>query len=253
MRGAVRYADVVRTALPILLSAVVLIAFLVYASCARKPPEIGSDDGAEARADMVLVIRAYGVDDGPILEAMGRVPRHRFIPEGYRRACNPYGDHPCPIGHGQTISQPFIVAYMTEKIAPQRGEKILEIGTGSGYQAAILAELGAEVYTIEIVAPLAEHARQILETQGYTNIHVLAGDGYKGWPEHAPFDAVIVTCAPEEVPEALVEQLREGGRMILPLGEPGNQRLVILRKTGGRVKIQDDLPVRFVPMVHGDG
>lgn len=242
-----------RAALPILVSAVVLLAFLVYASCARKPPEIGPDEGAAARAEMVRVIRAYGVESAPVLEAMGRVPRHRFIPEEHRRVCDPYGDHPCPIGHGQTISQPFIVAYMTEKIAPRKGEKILEIGTGSGYQAAILAELGAQVYTIEIVAPLAEHARRVLEAGGYTNAHVLAGDGYKGWPGHAPFDAVIVTCAPEEVPQALVDQLRDGGRMILPLGEPGNQRLVILRKAGGRVQVQDDLPVRFVPMVHGDG
>lgn len=241
-----------RAALPILVSAVVLVAFLVYASCARKPPEPEADDGAAARENMVRVIRAYGVDNADVLDAMGRVPRHRFIPEEYRRACNPYGDHPCPIGHGQTISQPFIVAYMTERIAPRPGERILEIGTGSGYQAAILAELGAEVYTIEIVAPLAEHAQQVLRARGYTNVHVLAGDGYKGWPEHAPFDAVIVTCAPEEVPKALVEQLREGGRMILPLGEPGNQRLVILRKTGARVEVQNDLPVRFVPMVHGE-
>ena len=232
----------------------ILMALGASISCARQPakPSMKDDDGP-ARAAMVSVIRAYGAEDETILDVMGRVPRHEFIPEAFRRRRPPYGDHPCPIGHGQTISQPFIVAYMTERIAPRHGEKILEIGTGSGYQAAILAELGAEVYSIEIVPELAEHARQALDAQGYSSVHVRNGDGYKGWPEQAPFDAIIVTCAPEEVPAALVEQLRDGGRMILPLGEEGAQRLVILRKDGDRVKVTDDLPVRFVPMVHGNG
>jgi protein-L-isoaspartate(D-aspartate) O-methyltransferase len=202
-----------------------------------------------AHKAMIRQIMRYGLTDERVLDAMRTVRRHAFIPES-ERVGDPYGDHPNPIGHGQTISQPYIVAYMTERIQVRPGEKVLEIGTGSGYQAAILAELGADVYTIEIVAPLAEHARRALEAEGYGRVHVRRGDGYQGWPEHAPFDAIIVTCAPDAVPPKLVEQLAEGGRMIVPVGEYG-QRLVILRKREGRVERQDDLSVRFVPMVHG--
>ncbi len=208
------------------------------------------NDMSDQRAEMVRTLRAYGVRDEKILATMGRVRRHRFIPESALWAADPYGDHPCPIGHQQTISQPYIVAYMTERIAPRAGEKILEIGTGSGYQAAVLADLGADVYSIEIIPELADHARGVLASEGY-DVKVLTGDGYKGWPEHAPFDAVIVTCAPEDMPKALVDQLKDGGRMILPLGERYSQRLVILRKEAGQVKIEEDLPVRFVPMVPG--
>ena len=199
---------------------------------------------------MVAQLRAYHVKDERILSAMLKVPRHEFIPEEHRREGNPYGDHPCPIGYDQTISQPFIVAYMTEAMHIRAGEKVLEIGTGSGYQAAVLAELGAEVYSIEIVPPLAQHAACVLREQGYTNVSIRTGDGYAGWPDQAPFDVVIVTCAPEEIPDALTKQLRDGGRMILPLGT-GFQRLVILRKQGGRLIRMDDLPVRFVPMIRG--
>lgn len=199
---------------------------------------------------MVRQIRAYGVRDKRVLAAMAKVRRHVYIPEDHRRRTRPYGDHPCPIGYGQTISQPYIVAYMTERMNLKPGEKVLEIGTGSGYQAAVLAEMGAEVYSIEIVPELAEHARKVLAAEGYDKVHVLAGDGYKGWPEHAPFDAIIVTCAPADVPQTLVDQLKDGGRMILPLGT-GFQRLVILRKKGGKVRQEGDIGVRFVPMVHG--
>ena len=198
---------------------------------------------------MVRGLRRYGVHDEHVLAAMGKVRRHIFIPENYRDRRDAYGDYPSPIGHGQTISQPYIVAYMTEKLKVKRGDRILEIGTGSGYQAAILAECGAEVYSIEIVPELAQHARDVLDKEGYKNVHVLTGDGYKGWPEKSPFDAIIATCAPEEVPQALVDQLKDGGRMILPVGDFGYQRLVILRKKSGKISEEDDLPVRFVPMV----
>ena len=199
---------------------------------------------------MIATLKAYGIKDPEVLRAMETVRRHEYIPVSHRHAADPYGDHPCPIGHGQTISQPYIVAYMTERIAPETGDKVLEIGTGSGYQAAILAELGADVYTIEIIPELADHARKALAEEGYAKVHVRTGDGYKGWPEHAPFDAIIVTCAPDDVPPALVEQLRDGGRMIVPVGE-GTQRLVILRKKDGEVEKEEDLAVVFVPMVHG--
>ena len=202
------------------------------------------------REAMVDVLRRYKIRDARILEAMGKVRRHLYIPEALRDHVDPYGDHPCPIGYRQTISQPYIVAYMTRHIAPKPGMRILEIGTGSGYQAAVLAELGSEVYTIEIVPELAAHARTALAADGYTEVRVKTGDGYKGWPEHAPFDAVIVTCAPDAVPEALVAQLKDGGRMILPVGS-GVQRLVILEKTGDTFREIPDLFVRFVPMVKG--
>ena len=213
----------------------------------RPAPE-GRDDWQPERDVMVNVLRVYGIKGRAVLAAMEKVRRHMFIPENFRFRNEAYADHPCPIGHGQTISQPYIVAYMTEKISPKPGDKILEIGTGSGYQAAILAECGAEVFSIEIVPELAQHARAALQSEGYKEVKVQTGDGYKGWPEHAPFDAIIVTCAPEEVPAALVEQLKENGRMILPVGI-GFQRLVILRKKNGIITREEDLPVRFVPMV----
>jgi len=224
-------------------------AFMNPGQCSGgRPDQAGADDWLPEREEMVRILRVYGIKDQAVLAAMAKVRRHMFIPENCRFRNEAYGDHPCPIGHGQTISQPYIVAYMTEKINPRPGDKILEIGTGSGYQAAILAECGAEVYSIEIVPELARHARAALQAEGYKAVRVLPGDGYKGWPEHAPFDAVIVTCAPEEVPKALIEQLKENGRMILPVGI-GFQRLVILRKKEDKIVQEDDLPVRFVPMV----
>jgi len=214
-------------------------------SCAGKPDD---KDWAAARNAMMGQLRAYKIRDERILAAMNKVRRRMYIPEKHRDS-SAYSDHPCPIGHGQTISQPYIVAYMTECLQLRSGEKVLEIGTGSGYQAAVLAELGADVYTIEIIQELAEHARNVLKAEGYGKVRVKSGDGNKGWPEYSPFDAIIVTCAPEEVPKALVDQLAEGGRMILPLGS-GTQELVILRKKGGKVKHENDILVRFVPMVH---
>ena len=206
-------------------------------------------DWPAEREAMVSTLRVYGIKDERVLAAMSKVRRHVFIPEALRNRRDAYGDYPCPIGYGQTISQPYIVAYMTEKINPKPDEKVLEIGTGSGYQAAILAECGADVYSIELIPELAQHARTALANEGYKKVHVLTGDGYKGWPEHSPFDAIIVTCAPEDMPQALVDQLKDGGRMILPVGGISYQRLVILRKKDGKVHQEDDLPVRFVPMV----
>jgi protein-L-isoaspartate(D-aspartate) O-methyltransferase len=197
-------------------------------------------------------IRARGVRDKRVLAAMGRVPREEFVPDDQRP--HAYEDRPLPIGEKQTISQPYIVALMTELLELEEGDRVLEIGTGSGYQAAILAELTPNVYTIEIVEVLAERAEQTLRRLGYDSVKVLAGDGYQGWPEHAPFDAIIVTCAPESVPKALKEQLREGGRMVIPVGpQYTGQTLYVLRKRRGELKRDAVIPVRFVPMVHPEG
>lgn len=216
-------------------------------SCTGQETTMEVSDMEEARRLMVEQLIAYGITDQKVLAAMGKVPRHRFLPAGYMTSAA-YGDHPLPIGHDQTISQPYIVAYMTERMHLAKGEKVLEIGTGSGYQAAVLAELGADVYSIEIVPELASHAIDILKATGYA-CRVKCGDGYQGWAEHAPFSVIIVTCAPRELPEKLVEQLAEGGRMILPLGGAFSQRLVILRKKDGKIEQEEDLPVRFVPMI----
>lgn len=186
------------------------------------------------------------IKNSRVLEAMGTVPRHEFVPEAERNFA--YWDGPLPIGYGQTISQPYVVAFMTEQIDPKPTDRVLEIGTGSGYQAAVLSRLVAEVYTIEIIEPLAKRAEADLKRLGYNNVQVLAGDGYQGWPAHAPFDAIIVTCAPDQIPQPLVEQLRDGGRMIIPVGPLENQQLYLLRKHGTKVEQQAILPVRFVPM-----
>ena len=187
-----------------------------------------------------------GIRDPRVLDAMRAVPRHELVPENVRAQA--YEDGPLPIGHGQTISQPYIVAYMSEQLAAKPEHRVLEIGTGSGYQAAVLARLVAEVYSIEIVEPLATRARADLARLGCKNVHVRAGDGYQGWPEKAPFDAIIVTCAPDHVPEPLISQLKEGGRMIIPVGDFGDQSLYVLEKRGGKVEKRSVLPVRFVPM-----
>ena len=187
-----------------------------------------------------------GITNATVLTAMGKVPRHEFVPEVQRP--HAYEDRPLPIGHGQTISQPFIVALMTDKLEPRPTDRVLEIGTGSGYQAAVLAEIVREVYTIEIIAPLAERAATDLKRLGYTNLFVRAGDGYLGWPEAAPFDAIIVTCAPEQIPRPLAAQLKDGGRMIIPVGSQHDQQLVLLRKRGDQLQESAVIPVRFVPM-----
>jgi protein-L-isoaspartate(D-aspartate) O-methyltransferase len=209
-------------------------------------PAPSEDQFTKQRLRMVeRQIRARGIRDQAVLEALKKTPRHRFVPETYRHLS--YEDHPLPIGQNQTISQPFIVAYMTEaaEISPQ--DKVLEIGTGSGYQAAILGEIAKEVYSIEIIPELAERARQTLGELGYKNIQVRAGNGYLGWPEHAPFDAIIVTAAPDEIPKALVEQLAVNGKMVIPVGV-GDQEMVIITKTKDGVVEKRTMPVRFVPM-----
>ena len=186
-----------------------------------------------------------GITDLMVVAAMRRVPRHQFIPDDQSE--DAYGDFPLPIGYAQTISQPYIVAYMTEALKLQPGEKVLEIGTGSGYQAAILAELGVQVFTIEIVKPLVQYARENLSKLGFDQIFVRAGDGYQGWPEEQPFDAIIITAAPDHVPSPLLEQLAVGGRLILPVGDY-SQNLVLIRRTEKGYQKTELLPVRFVPM-----
>jgi protein-L-isoaspartate(D-aspartate) O-methyltransferase len=207
---------------------------------------------AKERKEMVEEqIKDRGVKDTKVLDAFLKVERHRFVPDEYLKEA--YGDHPLPIGEGQTISQPYIVALMTEVLDLQKGDKALEIGTGSGYQAAILAELCDSVFSIEIYGTLASKAEKLLGELGYTNIWIKTGDGYLGWKEHAPFDAIIVTCAPTHVPEPLREQLAEGGRMVIPVGESYAQELILLKKVKGEMKEEDIIPVRFVPMIDKKG
>ncbi len=222
-----------------------LLAFLLLPACSDASPQ-PSDFAAQREAMVAQQIEARGVADPATLAAMRTVPRHEFVPAELRDEA--YADCPLPIGHGQTISQPYVVAFMTEAIRPQPGERILEVGSGSGYQAAILARMGADVFTVEIVEPLAAMARENLERLDFKNARVFHGDGYRGWPEHAPYDAIVVTCAPDKIPPDLVAQLRDGGRMIIPVGSGFSQELILLRKHGDQVQQQSVLPVRFVPM-----
>jgi len=191
-------------------------------------------------------LRARGITDARVLDAMARVRREAFVPAGLRDRA--YEDGPLPIGAGQTISQPYIVAYMTEALQVRPDDAVLEIGTGSGYQAAVLAELARQVYSIEIVPELAERARQTLAVEGYDNVEVRLGNGYLGWPEHAPFSRIIATAAPPEIPRALIEQLAVGGRLVAPVGV-GSQEIVILSRTDAGLREERTLPVAFVPMV----
>jgi protein-L-isoaspartate(D-aspartate) O-methyltransferase len=194
-------------------------------------------------------IKARGVKDPRVLSALFKVERHRFVPEEYLNSA--YADQPLPIGEGQTISQPYIVALMTELLELKGDEKVLEIGTGSGYQAAILAELAKEVYTIEIIESLASMTKNRLSQLGYQNVKVKAGDGYLGWPEVGPFDGIIITCAPDHIPKPLIEQLKEGGRMVVPVGAY-SQELKKIVKRSGKIVTTDVIPVVFVPMT-GEG
>lgn len=230
-----------------------LIAFclIVFNCCMGKKGEVEGNFEKKRRAMVAEQIEERGIKDRRVLEVMEKVPRDKFVPEKYRPLA--YGDYPLPIGEGQTISQPYIVALMTECLNLKGDEKVLEVGTGSGYQAAILSELAQEVYTIEILEPLAKRAEELLQKLGYRNVKVKCSDGYLGWEEYAPFDGIIVTCAPDHIPQPLIDQLAEGGRMVIPVGETYfPQVLKLVEKREGKVIVQNVIPVRFVPMTGGE-
>ena len=224
-----------------------ICAALVLVGClGRSEAEgVNRDDEVRRLAMVESQIRSRGVSDPAVLRALEKVPRHLFV--GSEHASEAYDDHPLPIGFDQTISQPYIVALMTELLELEADSRVLEIGTGSGYQAAVLAEIVSEVYSIEIVEPLAERSAVLLERLGYTNVEVRAGDGYAGWPEQAPFDAIVLTAAPPRIPPPLLEQLAPGGRLVAPVGDFDQDLVLITRQADGFERRQI-LPVRFVPM-----
>jgi protein-L-isoaspartate(D-aspartate) O-methyltransferase len=235
---------------------VILVAVIVACTRMREngaggPPSSDESDAertdGQRRSQMVSQqLAARDIANQRVLDAMGRVARHRFVPPGLQRRA--YDDWPLPIGHGQTISQPYIVALMTQLVDVKPEAKVLDVGTGSGYQAAVLAELAKEVYSIEIIAPLADEARIRLESLGYKNVKVRHGDGYRGWPEEAPFDAIIVAAAPDHVPQPLVDQLAPGGKMVIPVGDWWQELLVVEKSQDGAVTRRSVAPVAFVPM-----
>ena len=208
--------------------------------------QTSEEEFAAERRKLVEVLKSRGLKKKSVLDAVLKVPRHKFVPTSHRNRA--YEDRALPIAHEQTISQPYIVGYMTEAADIAPGDRVLEIGTGSGYQAAVLAELAKEVYSIEIVPSLADNARSLLRELGYKNVDVKTGNGYLGWPEHAPFDAIIVTAAPDEVPQALVDQLAVGGTMVVPVGAEFQQMVIITKSESGVVQ-RRTIPVAFVPMV----
>lgn len=213
-------------------------------------PHPRSNERLEERKRMVNRIRdAYGLHDKKILDAMLNVPRHWFVPQNVQSEA--YADNPLPIGHGQTISQPFIVAYMTHVLELEPTDKVLEVGTGSGYQAAVLTEFTPHVYSIEIIEPLAETAKKTLQNRGYKTVHVRCGDGYKGWSEHSPFDAIIVTCAPDHIPSPLLEQLKPKGKIIIPVGDEHEVQdlFLVTKDENGKISKKSVMSVRFVPLI----
>jgi protein-L-isoaspartate(D-aspartate) O-methyltransferase len=229
-----------------------LIPLLVIPACraegdGSRPGTASADPWEPQRKRMLREqIQARGIRDPKTLAALAKVPRHLFVPDAFRD--HAYDDRPLPIGYEQTISQPYIVAFMTEALGLDGTERVLEVGTGSGYQAAILSEIAAQVHTIEIVPELADGAAALLERLGYRNVAVRAGDGYRGWPDAAPFDAIIVTAAPDHVPEPLVDQLAPGGRMIIPVGGTSQEIRILTRRADGSLEERRSIPVRFVPM-----
>ncbi|MDK1046211.1 MAG: protein-L-isoaspartate(D-aspartate) O-methyltransferase, partial [Anaerolineales bacterium] len=259
IRTAMRLGILLATgALPPALA--LLAANALLAACAEVPvpsltdTPLASDPFAAVRDELVETgIIGYGIEDPAVIQAIRSVPRHRFVPAEYRDKA--YGNHPLPIGYGQTISQPYIVALMTEALELKPGDRVLEIGTGSGYQAAVLLEMGMEVYSIEIVGPLADSAATILEQPGYPNLNLKHADGYFGWEQAAPFDAIIVTAAPDHVPRPLLRQLKVGGILVIPVGPVGGfQELWSVRRTGAEDYENASLGgVRFVPLVREPG
>jgi protein-L-isoaspartate(D-aspartate) O-methyltransferase len=224
--------------------ALLLILAVAVACMAAAPQE---DELAVARQRMVAEqIRVRGITDPAVLAAMEAVPRHLFVPDSERR--NAYEDRPLPIGSHQTISQPYIVALMTSLLGIRPGDRILEVGTGSGYQAAVLSRLAGEVYSVEILRPLGERARRTLAELGYRNVHVRVGDGYEGWPDAAPFDGIIVTAAPSRIPDPLLRQLKAGGKLVIPVGKTYQDLIVLTKRKDGGFDRENVLPVRFVPM-----
>lgn len=229
------------------------IMFSLFCAPQAGAAAAGPDQYASERTEMVSrQIAGRGISDERVLAAMRKVPRHEFVPESEKRWA--YHDTPLPIGEGQTISQPYIVALMTELARPAKDHRVLEVGTGSGYQAAVLAEIVEHVYSIEIEDSLAQRASAVLNQLGYDNITVRAGDGYAGWAEHAPFDIIVITAAPDHVPEPLVEQIKPGGRMVVPVGPVGaTQQLRVLQKdASGKLTSTTVAPVRFVPLRRHD-
>lgn len=229
--------------------AVFVLLLFLYSPVSAAAEDFSGAVLDSAVQEMLRVISSYGLKDPDILQAMGKVPRHEFVPEKNRRYS--YHDTPLGIGYGQTISQPYIVAEMTRQLQLTASSKVLEIGTGSGYQAAVLAELTANVYSVEIIEPLLDRARKTLEKNGYHRIHLRHGDGYYGWPEAAPFDGIIVTCAAGQIPPPLVDQLAAGGRMLIPVGKRfGTQYLILVTKNDdGSISSRNLMAVRFVPLV----
>lgn len=224
------------------------LAFAVVAAAGcQKAPTSAGEFASDRQRMIAEQLKPRGIRDQRVLDAMAKIPREEFVPENLRAQA--YADSALPIGHDQTISQPFIVAFMTEQLRLQPSDRVLEIGTGSGYQVAVLSELVKDVYTIEIIEPLAKEASARLARLDYKNAHVKVGDGFQGWPEVAPFDAIIVTCAPDKVPPPLTQQLKDGGRMIIPVGAGIDQQLYLLEKKNGELAQTAILPVRFVPMI----
>jgi protein-L-isoaspartate(D-aspartate) O-methyltransferase len=222
-----------------------IVAAIAASGCGQNASSV-SDFAAHRQQMVQRQMMTRGINDARVLAAMRKVPREEFVPSESRAGS--YEDGPLPIGYGQTISQPYIVAFMTEQLRAKPSDRVLEVGTGSGYQAAILAELVSEVYSVEIVEALAKNAEATLQRLGYKNVHLKIGDGYKGWPEEGLFDAIIVTCAPDKVPQPLVDQLKDDGRMVIPVGDRFAQQLYLLEKKNGQLKQSATLPVRFVPM-----
>lgn len=235
-----------------LISFIFLMFFTVISiSCGGQSRQL-TDWDSQREALVKIYIEGQGVTDPKVLQAMYNVERHLFVPDNMRLYA--YRDQPLPIGEDQTISQPSLVAFMTELLELESSDKVLEIGTGSGYQAAILGEIVDSVFTIEIIEVLGNRSKKLLQDLGYDNVHVKIGDGYKGWPEYAPFDAIIVTCAPSDIPQPLQDQLAEGGRMVIPVGKQNTvQELILMRKRRGKIHRESVLPVRFVPMLKEDG